>query len=496
MEIRILNFGLSLKALGQLEIRNYNVCIMNPTSSTQTHSMHPTIFVIFGITGDLAARKLIPALLSLYSKKMLPSRFAIIGFSRRHFTREEFREFIRSRLNVRLGQFKEEDIKHFLDHLSYEQGLFDASEAYNRLAARLKFIDDRWGQCSNKLFHLSVPPTLYDGILNYLSGSGLTNPCDDQIGWTRILIEKPFGNDIEAARNLDKTLGKLFKEEQIFRIDHYLAKEALQNILAFRFSNSMFEPLWNRQYIDKIHIKLFEKNAMDGRGAFYDPIGALKDVGQNHMLAMLALVAMEAPSQFTAKYIRAERAKLLSNLKPITSRTVGGNVVRGQYLGYINEPGVNPVSQTETYFRIKANIDSARWRNVPFYLESGKALSESKTEIRVYFKNRDGAPESGNNLTFRIQPDEGIRIGFFVKTPGYEFNVEPKTLKFSYADTSSFTQFPNDYERLINDAFIGDQTLFASTEEIMASWEYVTPIIKNLGQLTLVRYDKGAKEVE
>ncbi len=474
-------------------------------------SLHPTIFVIFGITGDLASRKLIPALLELYSKRLLPQRFSIVGFSRRVFTREEFREYIRSRMNVKLGQYHEEDVKHFLDHMSYEQGIFDDVGSYARLAAKLKGIDERWGQCSNKLFHLSVPPTLYEGILRNLAGSGLAEACDDGSGWTRVLIEKPFGNDIETARSLDKLLGSLFEEQQIFRIDHYLAKEVLQNILSFRFSNSMFEPLWNRQYIDKVHIKLFEKAGVDGRGAFYDPVGALRDVGQNHMLMMLSAIAMEAPRSFAADGIRAERGRVLSKIRPISPRSMGKQVVRGQYAGYMREQGVSPTSQTETYFRIQSFVDSPRWKGVPFYLESGKALAESKAEIDVYFKqsqnsklSRQGgtgksqkeAQENRQNiLTFRIQPDEGIRVRFFVKVPGYDFKTESKTLKFKYADSTFSDDIPNDYERLIRDAFVGDQTLFASTDEIMASWKFMMPILDNLKNIPLTLYEKGAGEV-
>lgn len=477
-------------------------------------ALHPTIFVVFGITGDLASRKLIPALLELYTKRLLPQRFAIIGFSRRIFSREDFREFIRERMNVRPGQFREEDIKHFLDHMSYEQGMFDDLGAYTRLAEKLKNIDDRWGQCSNKLFHLSVPPTLYEGILTHISKSGLAEACDDGMGWTRILIEKPFGNDIDTARSLDKLLGSLFKEEQIFRIDHYLAKEVLQNIIAFRFSNSMFEPLWNRKYIDKVHIKLFQKDGMEGRGAFYDPIGALKDVGQNHMLMMLAIIAMEAPPSLTAAGIRTERAKVLSRLKGMSPRNMSKQVVRGQYAGYMQESGVLPTSQTETYFRIQAQIGSARWKGVPFFLESGKALAESKVEIDIYFKegkshpaspkasqgqseDRSGGAENRQNiLTFRIQPDEGIRVRFFVKVPGHDFTTDAKTLKFKYADSTFSDDIPNDYERLIRDAFVGDQTLFASTDEIMASWKYMMPILNNLKNIPLKLYEKGVGEVE
>lgn len=462
---------------------------------TAVPALHPTQFVILGITGDLASRKLLPALLTLYVKKLLPPRFSIIGFSRRSFTREEFREYIRDKMNVKPGEFREEEIKHFLDHVTYEQGMFDDPRAYSRLAERLKGTDDRWGQCSNKLFHLSVPPTLYEGILNHLSDSGLSEACADETGWTRVLIEKPFGNDIETARSLDKLLGNLFKEEQIFRIDHYLAKEALQNILAFRFTNSIFEPLWNRFHIDKIHIKLFERIGMDGRGAFYDPIGALKDVGQNHILQMLALVTMEKPKVFTSEVIRKERAKVLGKLKVMGRKSLSSQAIKGQYNGYTEEAGVNPKSETETYFRIRTSIESPRWKGVPIYLESGKGFAEAKAEINVYFK-ADKKGDDQNILTFRIQPDQGIKIRFFVKTPGYGFNIESKVLKFKYSDVQTFSEIPDDYERLIHDAIVGDQTLFASTDEIMVSWKFVTELLKGWSELPLIKYERGVKEIE
>ncbi len=458
--------------------------------------MHPTIFVIFGVTGDLAAKKLIPALLSLYAKKLLPQRFAVIGFSRRSFTREEFRELIRDRMNVKPGEFKEEDIKHFLDHMSYEQGMFDDRAGYARLAERIAEVDRRWGQCSNKLFHLSVPPSLYEGILENLEASKLAEPCADETGWTRVLIEKPFGRDLATARALDKLIGKLFDEKQIFRIDHYLAKEALQNIIAFRFANQLFEPTWDRQSIDKVHVKLLETSDVTDRGDSYDSVGALKDVGQNHMLMMLAAVAMNRPDSFSAEDIRAARAKVLGRLRPAFGSAGKGCNTRGQYGGYAAEPGVAPGSETETYFRLKAFVSSSRWKGVPFYLESGKALAESKTEIDVYFKGGKD-DDKRNILTFRIQPDEGIKIKFFVKTPGYEFKTEPKTLKFKYSDVpaAEWHAMPNDYERLIHDAFIGDQTLFASTEEIMASWKFIEAVTKSWKKLPLVIYPKGAREI-
>ncbi len=467
---------------------------MTNSTETRTIALHPTIFVIFGITGDLASRKLLPALINLYSKKLLPNRFSVIGFSRKQFSKEEFREYIRGRLNIKVGQYREEDIKHFLDNVLYEQGVFDNELSYKKLQERINSIDMRWGQCSNKLFHLSVPPDLYEGILTNISSSGLSVPCSDETGWTRILIEKPFGSDVDNAKKLDKLLGKLFREEQIFRIDHYLAKEALQNIIAFRFSNSIFEPLWNGNHIDKVHIKLYEKDGVGTRGAFYDKIGAVKDVGQNHLLAMLSLITMERPKKLDAKNIRIERAKTLNKLIVMSPVNVKKRVTTGQYNGYRTEQGVFDQSRTETYFRAEVSSSLPKWKKVSFFLESGKCMYDSKTEIDVYFKKTNKNPDE-NILTFRIQPDEGIRIRFFVKTPGYEFKTEPKVLKFKYSDVATFEDRPNDYERLLNDAIIGDQTLFASTDEIMASWKFITPIIENLHKVTMVNYEKGAREI-
>lgn len=449
-----------------------------------------------GITGDLAGRKLLPSLLSLYVKKQLPPQFSVVGFSRRAFSREEFRAFIRTHMHIKPGIYREEDIKHFIDHVYYEQGNFDSSQSYAQLAQRLKNIDDTFDQCSNKLFHLSTPPSLYESIFINLHNSGLTLPCGGDEGWTRILVEKPFGNDIETAKKLDKKLGELFDEDQIFRIDHYLAKEALQNILTFRFANSLFEPLWNKNHIDKVHIKLVEKIGVGSRGAFYDAIGALKDVGQNHILQMLALIAMEPPTSMNADNIRKERARVLSRLQPIPSRAISSRVVRGQYEGYRHEAGVREHTQTETYFRIESYIDNPRWRNVPFFIESGKEMSETKTEINIYFKNTNKDIDAQQNvLTFRIQPDELIKIGFWVKKPGFNTEVEAKTLKFKYSDFPSHSVLPDAYERVLYDAIIGDQTLFTSTDEVLHAWKYITSIISAWTAVPLATYQKGSPTV-
>lgn len=461
----------------------------------------PTIFIIFGITGDLASRKLLPALLSLYVNKRLPSRFAVIGFSRRNMMRDEFRQYLRDNMKVRPGQYHEEDIKHFLDYISYHQGFFDNKDSYAGLIKKMAEIDRTWGTCSNKLFHLSVPPSQYETILDYIAESGLSEPCSDETGWTRVLVEKPFGNDIDTAKKLDKKLGKLFDENQIFRIDHYLAKEALQNIMAFRFSNSLFEPLWSHHHIDKVHIKLLEKSGIEGRGAFYDPLGTLRDVGQNHILQMLALIAMEKPRSYDADYVRKERAKVLAHIRPVSPKGMATSVVRGQFDGYQKEKGVAEGSKTETYFRLQTFVDTARWKNVPFFLESGKALSDNRAEIDVYFKN-DEDEDRQNILTFRIQPDEGIKIRFWVKTPGLSvdpergtMSTESKILKFKYADFSSLQSLPDAYEKVIHDAVIGDQTLFTSTEEVMSAWEFITPIINSWEKVPLTIYKRGAEEV-
>jgi glucose-6-phosphate 1-dehydrogenase len=337
-----------------------------------------------------------------------------------------------------------------------------------------------------------VAPSFYEIILGNLSKSGLTVPCGGTLGWTRVLVEKPFGSDTDTAKKLDALLGTLFKEEQIFRIDHYFAKEALQNILAFRFSNSLFEPLWNNKHIEAVHIQLLEKNDVEGRGDFYDSVGALKDVGQNHILAMLALLTMSKPDAFDAHSVRRERANILKNLEPITGRNISESAVRAQYVGYKSEAGVSANSNTETYFRLKTFVDNRVWKGVPFYLESGKALSENKAEISIYFKDASGDGKT-NILSFRIQPDEAIKIRFWVKKPGFAMETEAKTLSFHYKDFPASRTIPDAYEKVLYDAIIGDQTLFTSTDEVKYAWKFITPIIDSWKTLPLRQYQRGSR---
>lgn len=459
----------------------------------------PTILVIFGATGDLSRKKLLPALFDLHKRNLLPDMTRIVAVSRRAWDTAAYRAFAEDVVREAKGEkgVGDEVLAAFLELVEYQSGDFTAPETYRLLSEKLIEIERGFGVCANKLFYLSVSPAHYEPICKELADSGLTIPCSSETGWTRVLIEKPFGKDIATARKLDAMLGLLFKEEQIFRIDHYLGKETVQDILTFRFSNLIFEPIWNNKYIEKVSIVLYEDIDIAGRGAFYDGIGALRDVGQNHILQMLALVAMERPERFAADAIRRRRTEVLHALAPFRREDVEKRVIRAQYEGYENEEGVVKNSQTETYFKMCAFVDNERWRGVPFELESGKALGEKKTEITIHFKplaqcfctKREGHIPHANKLVFRIQPDEGISVLFWAKKPGVLLDIEPKTLSFSYGDKREL--FVDAYEKILFDAIAGDQTLFTSTEEVAAAWEFITPIIQEWGHTPLLRYKKG-----
>lgn len=458
----------------------------------------PTVLVIFGATGDLSRRKLLPALFDLYSKGFLPTSFKIVGFSRRAFSHDDFREFALLAISEAKKRYSKKQAADFLKYLRYQPGFFDNAPHYQNLAETLIVLDNDFGLCSNKLFYLATPPEFYETIFQNLAHSGLTISCGGAKGWTRVLVEKPFGKDIHAAQKLDQLLDLLFKEKQIFRIDHYLAKETAQNILAFRFSNALFDPVWNKDHISKVEIRLWEKEGVGVRGEYYDSVGALRDVGQNHILQMLALIAMENPGTLSAAALQEKHALLLEALRPITGGAIAQQTARGQYIGFKREKGVASRSTTETFFRIVAYIDNARWQGVPFHLESGKGMSESKTEIIIYFKRPVAClcpPEDEHNhrnvLTFRIQPDESISILFWAKKPGFDFNLERKRLSFHYHDSVDVRRLPNAYERILFDCIRGDQTLFNGTRELQAAWKFITPIIDGWGATPLVEYEKG-----
>lgn len=457
--------------------------------------MTPTTLIIFGATGDLAERKLIPALFDLYLKKLLPKRFNVVGVSRKEKSDNEFREFAVGSIKNKKSRYSKRALEEFLKILTYQQGDILSADFYKNLSKVLAEKDKTFGQCSNKLFYLAVPPSLYDSIFQNLADSGLSVAYSGESGWSRILVEKPFGNNLETAQKLDRKLGFLFNENQIFRIDHYLAKETSQNILAFRFSNALFEPIWDRDHINKIEIKLLEESGIAGRGAFYDGVGALRDVGQNHILQMLAFVAMEDPKELNAEIIRKNRAEILAKLRPIDPANIKRFVSRGQYSGYQNEKNVDAKSDTETYFKICAYIDSARWQGVPFVLESGKKMKKNLTEICVYFKEPESClcpleaeKHHQSVLTFHIQPKEGISVLFWSKKPGFKMELEPRELSFNYDAAKEIGAAPDAYERILYDCIEGDQTLFASTEEVEAAWRFITPILENWKKLPLEIY--------
>ena len=441
----------------------------------------PTILVIFGATGDLVRKKIVPALFSLYQKGELPSQFKIVGFSRRDWKDARYREFVADILASH--HIKGEKVALFLNLFFYAKGDFKDKDAYKNLSGNLQEIDSAWGICTNKLFYLSVSPEFYQSILNNLSASGLAKPCSPEKGWSRIIVEKPFGIDAKTARSLDELLGKLFQEVQIYRIDHYLAKGMLQNILAFRFSNNLFEKNWSNETIEKIDIKLWETLGVEERGEFYDPIGALRDVGQNHLLQMLALVTMDLPNSFTTEKIREGRATVLRTLDIPSGVQVQARSIRGQYRGYRRVKGVLPNSKTETYFKIRGFFSSPRWSGIPVTVESGKRLGELKKEIVVTFRHPDlcfcgGKEAHQNQVVFSLEPEERIIIHFWAKRPGLKQQMEERTMEFLLRTQESKAQYVEEYEKLLRDCIEGDQTLFVSTQEIEAMWKFTDPFVR------------------
>ncbi|OHA21820.1 MAG: glucose-6-phosphate dehydrogenase [Candidatus Taylorbacteria bacterium RIFCSPHIGHO2_01_FULL_51_15] len=465
-------------------------------------SQKPLTIVIFGATGDLFQKKLAGALFDLHEKKLLPESTKIVGFSRKSFSHDQFRAFIQNSLSLRAGgKILEPD--EFIAKAWYHAGDLNNKESYVSLEKFLEEHDRLLGACSDKLFYLAVPPTLYETVFKRLSASDLTIPCapglpDEEKAWTRVLVEKPFGNNEKEAARLDRMLGTLFEEEQIFRIDHYLAKETMQNIVSFRFSNGLFEPLWNRRHVERVEVTFLEKDGVSSRGPSYDPVGALRDVGQNHLLQMLALVAMENPKDLDAKELRAARAKVL-RYALLAKGDLAHSIVRGQYEGYKGEAGIAPDSATETYFKLKMSVKNNRWRGIPFYLESGKALKESNVAISVFFKPTPClCPEGHTNahqnvLSFGLFPRAEISIVFWAKKPGFHFQLEPKRLAFSFPEGALAHEVPDAYERVLLDAIRGDQTLFPSTEEVKRQWKIITPILEKWTSVPLHVYEKGSK---
>jgi len=457
----------------------------------------PTIIVIFGGTGDLARKKLLPSLIDLYVGGYLPSRCHIVSFSRRSFSDDEYHSFVHDVLKTRRHTSSKEMITDFLRNVSYVSGDFNNLADYAKLSQHLRKIDKAVGQCTNKLLYLAVPPKLYASIFASLKKSKLSEPCSDEAGWARVLVEKPFGSDLNTAQELDRQLCATFKEEQIFRIDHYLAKDAVQNVLTFRFSNRLLENSWSGKYIERVRIRLLEDYGVEERAEFYDGIGALRDMGQSHVLQMLALCAMEDPEGLSASVLRTKRADILRSLKTYRESSLSKHVVRGQYSGYRDIDGVTPWSNTSTYFLLKAFVKKARWKGVPFYLEHGKRLNETRADITVWFRPKlpcvCGKTEPHghqNKLIITIKPQFGIHLTLWVKKPGFSFELEEQTLSLHHEAEKG--REIDAYEKILYDCIMGDQTLFTSGDEVQAAWSFITPILEHWDTLPLLEYEKGA----
>jgi glucose-6-phosphate 1-dehydrogenase len=454
----------------------------------------PCTIVIFGAAGDLTKRKLVPALYNLKAAGLLPREFAIVGVARRDQTHEQFRDELSRGIREFATTQVDDALWAELRGATYFQaGELSDPAVYAQLANLLAEIAKRHGTGGNVLFYLATPPSLFGEVVRQLGSAGLVQADGDS--WRRVIVEKPFGHDLESARALSAELARFLREDQIYRIDHYLGKETVQNILVFRFANGVFEPIWNRTYVAHVQLTVAETVGVEDRGNYYETAGALRDMIQNHLFQLLALVAMEPPISFAADAVRDEKVKVLQAIRPMTPEQILDRTVRGQYgdgvidgkpvPAYRREPKVSPTSTTETYAALKLFVENWRWAGVPFYLRSGKRLARRRTQIAVEFQRPplrlfDGTPMTGidpNRLVLRIQPDEGIEFQVKAKRPGPKPRIETVKLDFSYKDFGD-TPAATGYERLLYDCMIGDSTLFHRTDMVEAAWRIATPILE------------------
>jgi glucose-6-phosphate 1-dehydrogenase len=455
----------------------------------------PCTIVFFGAAGDLTKRMLMPAMWNLRLEDILPTNYGIVGFSRTPYSNDEFRAQMKASIDQfsRSGPAKDPLWSDFARHATYVNGDFTDRGAFKKLRAQLDANDKQLGTAHNRLYYLSTPPSIFATIIQQLSDAGL-GPKDQAEGWSRVVIEKPFGTDLDSARALQAEVSKVFDERQTYRIDHYLGKEPVQDIMALRFANMIFEPIWNRRYVDCILITAAETVGVERRGGYYDHAGALRDMIQNHVINLFALVAMEPPISPSADHIRDEKFKVLSAVRPIKAEEVAKMTARGQYgagiidakqvPSYRQEPDVDPNSSTETYAAAKFLIDNWRWADVPFYLRSGKRLARKYSEIAVTFRQIPlrifgelGDRIESNTLVMKIQPEEGVSLRFNAKVPGPKMHIRAVTMDFNYGTGFGVTTAPA-YERLIGDAMRGDATLFTRWDAVERAWELVMPALE------------------
>jgi glucose-6-phosphate 1-dehydrogenase len=451
----------------------------------------PCALVVFGVTGDLARKKLIPAVYDLGNRGLLPPGFVLLGFARRDWGDGDFGRLAREAAEQHSRtEFREEVWRRIADSVKFVPGSFDDDDAFDRLCETLVDLESSHGIAGNAAFYLSIPPAAFPVVLKQLARTRVAD-SEERGGWRRVVVEKPFGHDLQSSRELNGLVDSVFTPKDVFRIDHYLGKETVQNLLALRFANTLFEPVWNSNFVDSVQITMAEDVGIEGRAAFYDSAGAARDVLQNHLLQLLALTAMEEPVSFEAEALRTEKRKILTaiSLPP----DLGSCTVRGQYAqgwlagervhGYLDEDGVPPGSTTETYAAVRLGVETRRWAGVPFYLRTGKRLPRRVTEIAVVFKRAPHLPftktdtsELGNNqLVVRVQPDEGVTLRFGSKAPGSAMEIREVSMDFLYG--TAFTESsPEAYERLLLDVLLGDKTLFPDHEEVEAAWRVVDPL--------------------
>jgi glucose-6-phosphate 1-dehydrogenase len=471
----------------------------------------PSVVVLFGATGDLAHRKVLPAIYQLWRTNLLPHEFVLLAVGRRPYDDDSFRVEIRTALETfsRVLPLDDEAWTTFAQCIFYERLDFDDPAGFDGLATRLATIDAEHGTRGNHLFYLATQPSQFSEIVAQLGRVGLDHERHDA-GWRRVVIEKPFGHDLDSAKRLNREVGKVFRESQVYRIDHYLGKETVRNLLVFRFGNGIFEPLWNRRYVDHVQITVAESIGIENRGSFYEQTGASRDVLQNHLLQLVSLIAMEPPATFDANALRDEKVKVLRAISDVQVEAKQGDVVRGQYgpgwvaanqvPGYRQEAEVDPTSETETFVAAKLTIDDWRWSGVPFYVRTGKRLPKRATEIAIQYREvphrlfkDEGVGPDANLLAIRIQPDEGIMLRFGAKVPGLGLDVRSVTMDFTYGSAFNVDS-PDAYETLILDALQGDASLFTRADEVEEAWGIVDPIVESWAEASppdFANYDAG-----